>query len=203
MFTGIIEHLGTVAAHHHTEEGSQLTVTVTPQLASQLFLGASIAVDGVCTTVVEKTETTFSVVASPETLRCTIMGQYRPGTPVHLELPVTLQTPLGGHYVTGHVDTVATVDGIQPEGVSFIFRFNWLDPQWRRFVVEKGSIAVNGISLTVNQVTPEGFTVAIIPHTWEQTTLKSAQVGDRVNVETDLIGKYMVRLAEPYLAALK
>ncbi|MBX2859824.1 MAG: riboflavin synthase [Vampirovibrio sp.] len=196
MFTGLIEAVGDIQTTDHTASGSTLTVAVDSAFLKDAKLGDSIAIDGVCTTATNLTDTTFTFQASPETLRKTAMAAYAPGRRVNLELPLLPTQRLGGHFVTGHVDGTATLAGKQPEGNSVILTFAWNQPELAPFFVPKGSVAVHGSSLTVNEVTDKAFTVAIIPHTLTHTNLGDVAVGDTVNIETDLLGKYMLRFAQ-------
>jgi riboflavin synthase len=155
-------------------------------------LGASIAVNGACLTVVEKGKRDFTVDVSPETLIRTNLEQLGKGSLVNLERPMRLQDRLGGHLVTGHVDGVGTVAAIDKKGDFTFFNFR-VPQQLGSLVVSKGSVAVDGISLTVNERRRQGFSVAIIPFTLQHTNLRALRVGDKVNIETDLIGKYVRR----------
>jgi riboflavin synthase len=156
-------------------------------------LGASIAVNGTCLTVVKKGKGKFTVDMSPETLKRTSLKDLRPGSFVNLERPMRLNDRLGGHLITGHVDGVATLASIEKKGEFTFFKFRLL----RRLgviLVSKGSVAVDGISLTVNECGAGQFSVAIIPFTLRHTNLRARRVGDKVNIETDLIGKYVHNL---------
>ena len=189
MFTGLIEDVGKISALR-LKQGST-SVTVRTKLAVRSMpLGASVAVNGACLTVVKKLRGGFIVDVSPETLACTNLGRLSVGSPVNLEQPMRLQERLGGHLVTGHVDGVGTVTSIRKQGEFTIYSFR-LAPALGRLLVFKGSVAVDGISLTVNQCRRTGFSVAIIPFTLRHTNLQGRRVGDKVNIETDLIGKYV------------
>jgi len=153
-------------------------------------MGASVAVNGACLTVVKKLKNAFTVDVSPETLACTDLGALEPGSLVNLEQPMRLNERLGGHLVTGHVDGVGTVAAIEKQGEFTIFTFRVAN-ELGRLLVSKGSVAVDGISLTVNQCRRQHFAVAIIPFTLQHTNLQGRRVGDKVNIETDLIGKYV------------
>jgi riboflavin synthase len=195
MFTGLIEEIGTLSAIETTAEGSRITVSAALVL-EDLKLGDSVAIDGACTTVVALSESTFSIEATPETLSKTTFAHYEQGGRVNLERPLLPVSRLGGHYVTGHVDGLAEIVQILPQGNSQLYRFKVQNPELLPLLVEKGSVAVNGISLTVNAVIHEAFAVAIIPHTLTHTTLGDKQVGDLVNIEMDLLGKYVQRLMQ-------
>lgn len=193
MFTGLIEEVGRVQAVETTAAGSRMTIEAGVVL-TDAEPGASIAIDGVCTTVVEMTERSFTIEASPETLSKTVFGEYQPGRRVNLERTLTPTTRIGGHFVTGHVDGTATVLEKFEEGNSRVFRFVLNDKTLAAYLIPKGSVAVNGISLTVNRVEDAEFTVAIIPHTLAHTSIGDVNPGDTVNIETDLLGKYVHRL---------
>ena len=196
MFTGLIEEVGTITAVDATEAGSRITVAAQTVLADAK-LGDSIAIDGACTTVVAMAGTgpdSFAIEASPETLSKTNFSAFKPGRRVNLERPLTPESRIGGHYVTGHVDGLAKVVSVTPEGNSIIYVFEVETPELAELFVSKGSVTVLGISLTVNVVEGKRFSVAIIPHTLAHTNLGDYEVGDSVNIETDLLGKYVRRL---------
>ena len=175
-------------------------VTVATELAANEFpVGASICVSGACMTVVEFREARFAFDVSLESLRCTTIGELRPGDRVNLERSVRLHDRLGGHLVSGHVDGVGHVVSIAEQGESWIYRFR-LPPGTGRLTVEKGSIALDGISLTCFNCADDHVDVAVIPHTREVTTLGLKRAGDAVHVELDLLGKYVERLLEARLA---
>ena len=189
MFTGLIEDVGTIAALR-LRNGSAVVTVRTKLPVGKMTMGASVAVNGACLTVVKKLKNAFTVDVSPETLACTDLGALKPGSLVNLEQPMRLNERLGGHLVTGHVDGVGTVVMIEKQGDFTIFTFQ-VARELSRLLVSKGSVAVDGISLTVNQRRPRRFAVAIIPFTLEHTNLQGRRVGDKVNIETDLIGKYV------------
>jgi riboflavin synthase len=197
MFTGIVEELGSVR-----EIGPRLVVSCRTVLADT-EVGASIAVNGVCLTVVERGREGLSFDLSEETLRRSDLGRLAPGRPVNLERPVTLATRLGGHLMQGHVDGVGEVTAVEPEDAGGA-RMRVSPPlELFRYVVEKGSIAVDGVSLTVAGLGDDSFWVALIPHTLAVTTLGVTRVGDPVNLEVDLIAKHVERLlVEPTSADL-
>jgi riboflavin synthase len=189
MFTGLIEDVGTVGALR-AQKGA-VVLTVQSKLSVRWMpLGASIAVNGACLTVVKKMRGAFTLDVSPETLSRTNLGKLSVGSLVNLEQPMRLNERLGGHLVTGHVDGVGAIAAIKAEGDFTIFTFR-VSPRLGGLLVSKGSVAVDGISLTVNQCQPERFSVAIIPFTLRHTNLRARGVGDNVNIETDLIGKYV------------
>jgi riboflavin synthase len=189
MFTGLIEDVGRVRSVHMKQGAAVLTVETRLSVRT-MPLGASVAVNGACLTVVKKFSRAFTVDVSPETLARTNLKMVSVGSLVNLEQPMRLQERLGGHLVTGHVDGVGTVAAIRGQGEFTIFRFR-LSSRLGSFLVSKGSVAVDGISLTVNDCRSSGFSVAIIPFTLRHTNLQARRVGDKVNIETDLIGKYV------------
>lgn len=190
MFTGLIEDVGTVAALTPVESGVRIRVR-TP-LAAALANGDSIAVSGVCLTVVGQTDATFDAEIGPETQRVTILGRLQPGVLVNLERPLRADSRLGGHFVQGHVDGTGRVTSVRPAA-----DFRWLTVDYpehlRPYLIMKGSIAVDGISLTVAGMTEDSFDVQIVPYTWAQTSLRTRAVGEAVNLECDMIGKYVAR----------
>jgi riboflavin synthase len=193
MFTGLIEAIGEVAEMKPTTTGFRLRLT-TP-IAPDIVPGDSLAVNGVCLTAVSSDSTGVHADISPETARVTALGSLRRGALVNLERPLRADARLGGHFVQGHVDATGTVQDIRPDGDSF-----WLTVDYPAslapYIVRKGSIAVDGISLTVAGVGDRQFDVQIIPYTWEHTNLHLATPGDLVNLECDILGKYVVRVAE-------
>ncbi len=193
MFTGIIEELGVVRANDRHHDGARLHVACTAVL-TDLALGASIAVNGCCLTVVDLTDDGWTADVQPESLERTTLGGLAPGDPVNLERPLRLADRLGGHLVQGHVDTVGTVTGRIPEADSSTRLAIGTTDALLRYVVEKGSVTVDGVSLTVTDTTDDGFGVALIPHTLAVTTLGVRHPGDPVNLEADLVAKYVERL---------
>jgi riboflavin synthase len=185
VFTGLIREVGRVVAF----EGGRLTI----EAAQEAALGDSIAIDGVCLTVVAQQDGTLAFEAVPETLARTSLGRLEPGSRVNLEPALRAGDPLGGHYVQGHVDGVGTVRSVEAEGEG---KRIWTDTpgDLLRYVVEKGSIALQGTSLTVAAVDDQGFAVALIPHTLQETTLDRLTVGDPVNLEVDVLAKYVEKL---------
>ena len=193
MFTGIVTDLGRVRSIR-TEGDTRIEIETAYDMTA-VPIGASIACSGVCLTVIDRASGWFAVQASAETVSCTTLGEWREGTPVNLERALKLGDELGGHLVSGHVDGVGTILSITPEGDSRRFLFE-APPALARFIAPKGSVAIDGISLTVNEVTGDRFGVNIIPHTWTVTNLGAAQPGDRVNLEIDLLARYVARLME-------
>ena len=199
MFTGLVEGVGAIVALATGPEGLRLTVK-TSFPATELTLGESVAVAGACLTVVALAPPAASFEVSPETLACTTFPLKKVGDRVNLERALRLGDRLGGHLVTGHVDGVGVVRELRPGPAHIQMKFE-LPGALSPFVIEKGSIAVDGVSLTVNAVKGNTFTVNLIPHTARETTLAALKVGDRVNLETDLIGKYVARLLSRDAAA--
>ena len=192
MFTGIVEEVGDVVAAELRPEGARLRIRA-PQLAPLARLGDSIAVSGCCLTVVERDGDVVAFDAVPETLSRTTLGTLVAGRRVNLEDSLRAGEPLGGHIVQGHVDGVGEVASREPEGDGARLAVR-APGDLRRFLVEKGSIAVAGVSLTVAAYDDQGFTVALIPHTRAVTTLGALAPGTRVNLEADLVGKYVEKL---------
>jgi riboflavin synthase len=189
MFTGIITHLGTV----REKTVSDLKIQTSPDLLKKLTLGTSIAVDGICLTVVSRDKTSFTINFMPETAAKTNIQNLKTEDKVNLELPATADTLLSGHIVQGHIDGVGKIKSIVKKGNSYIFAFS-IPKNLNKYIAEKGSISINGISLTVISVTKDEFTVGIIPHTWDHTMLHQAQAGVLVNLEVDVLAKYIENL---------
>ena len=194
MFTGIVEELGTVAAIDVNSSGGRLTLNA-PMVSQGLRVDESVATNGVCLTAVAVNEPRLEVDLAPETLSRTNLGALQPGDRVCLERSVTLQTRMGGHLVQGHIDGTATIVEVEPEGIQRTMRFE-AGPEIMRYVVAKGFVALDGVSLTVVDCDASGFSIALIPHSADLTTLGFKRVGDRVNVEVDMIAKYVERFVE-------
>ncbi|WP_166355064.1 riboflavin synthase [Phytoactinopolyspora limicola] len=194
MFTGIVEELGRVIKLDAAETSARLTVHG-PLVASDAVHGASIAVNGVCLTVVDVDDTSFTVDVMQETLRRSAIAHLTPDDPVNLERAVKASDRLGGHIVQGHVDGVGVVRSRTPGERWDVVRFSLPEPV-RRYVVEKGSIAIDGVSLTVSGLGSDWFEVSLIPTTLELTTLGTRQPGEEVNLEVDVIAKYVERLLD-------
>jgi riboflavin synthase len=192
MFTGIVEELGEIVAIEHGADSAVVRVRG-PLVTSDATPGASIAVNGVCLTVVEHDGQTFSVDVMAETLNRSSLGSLRAGTKVNLERAMAASTRFGGHIVQGHVDGTARILARRPGDRWEVVQLT-LPPELSRYVVEKGSITVDGVSLTVSAVTDDTFSVSLIPTTLELTTLGHKAVGDAVNLEVDVIAKYVERL---------
>lgn len=189
MFTGIITNLGKLKS----QEGAVFTFAAPRSFCRKISKGTSIAINGACLTVFRKTQQTFTVEIMPETLRRTSFERLQTSSLVNLELPATVQTFLSGHIVQGHVDGVGVVNRIVSQGNSKIFVIS-IPRSLSKYIVEKGSIAVNGISLTVIAAGSEDFTIGIIPYTWIHTMLHQLKVGDEVNLEVDILAKYSEKL---------
>ena len=194
MFTGIITHLGAVQTIDAMGGDVRLRVSMGPPF-EQLVRGESIAVNGVCLTVVDFDQTSFWADVSTETLACTTLRQWVPGDLLNLERALAAGDRLGGHMVSGHVDAVARVVSISPDARAQRWQFSVPKPLLR-FIASKGSIAVDGVSLTVNQVDEAGFDVALIPHTVAHTAFQNSTVGSLVNIEIDVVARYVARLQE-------
>jgi riboflavin synthase len=193
MFTGIIQAVGKIAAIEQKGGDACLRIDTGGLDMSNVNTGDSIAVSGVCLTAVEHSASGFIADVSGETLSRTTLGERRPGDAVNLEKALTLNTPLGGHLVSGHVDGVGTVVSRKTEGRSVQLHFEAPDAL-ARYIAEKGSICIDGVSLTVNAVNGAKFDVNVVPHTLAQTTLDSFQPGSKVNLEVDLLARYLERL---------
>jgi len=194
MFTGIVEEMGAITVMRKTLAGTKLTILASTVMGD-LKIGDSVSVDGICLTVVSRSERDFSVEVSPETLSVTTLGNFAVGMPVNLERAMRLNERIGGHLVAGHVDGVGVIRNRRQDANAIMFAIE--APQHiLRYCVIKGSITVDGISLTINDVNEKGFSVAIIPHTAKVTTLGLKQMNDPVNLESDLIGKYVERLLQ-------
>ena len=201
MFTGIVTDMGEVIAIE--KRGDTRLTIATAYDPDGIAIGASIACSGCCLTAVETGRLQdgrgfFAVDASAETLARTTLGSWKVGTRINLERPLKMGDELGGHVVSGHVDDVGEIVAIEPEGDSLRFRFR-VSPAISRFIASKGSVALDGTSLTVNEVESDEFGVNIIPHTQAVTTWGKAKAGDRVNVEIDMLARYVARLSETRL----
>jgi riboflavin synthase len=192
MFTGLIEGTGTLLRTERHGPDARMVISPDFQLDNPV-LGESIAVDGACLTVVDFDRSCFGADVSAETLARTTLGRKNSGGRLNLERALKLGDRLGGHLVSGHIDGIGVLKERRPEGRSLRLAFE-LPREMMRFVVEKGSIAINGISLTVNGVSAAGFDVNVVPHTASMTTLADLKIGSEVNIETDLVGKYLHRL---------
>jgi riboflavin synthase len=189
MFTGLIEALGTVQ-RVETEGAGRRLILSAPTLATEMNVGDSLAVNGACLTVVERSGDQLHFQAGPETLRWTNLGELKPGDPINLERPLTATDRLDGHFVQGHVDGLGRIDQRIRHGDWELVWFS-CPPELSAQMVSKGSVAVDGISLTVVDVAADRFSVALIPHTLTHTTLGRKKAGDSVNIETDILAKYV------------
>lgn len=197
MFTGLVEEVGRIRAI--APEGPGVRVTIDARTVCEgVAIGDSIAVDGICLTVVAADEAGFAVEAVAETLRRTGLGQRRAGDAVNLERALAASARLGGHIVQGHVDGTGTITAIDPEGQGVLMRIEAPEAVLR-YVVEKGSVAVDGVSLTVAGRDAAGFIIALIPHTLQATTLGGHEPGRIVNLEVDVVAKYVEAFTRPYL----
>lgn len=192
MFTGIIEELGSVRSIEERGENARIVITANV-VTEGTNHGDSISVNGVCLTALDIQPDSFAADVSRETLLRSTLGRLNPGAPVNLERAVTPATRLGGHIVQGHVDARGQFAGVEDHGESWTLRIKY-PPEIARYLVFKGSVAVEGISLTIAGLTDEYFEIAIIPKTWEVTNLSHLTPGDDVNIEVDVIGKYLERL---------
>jgi len=196
MFTGLIGAVARIERIETTGVNRRLWIARPAEGFENLALGESIAVDGACLTVETVSPDRMGLFASAETLERTTLGAKREGDRVNLERSLALGDRMGGHIVTGHVDGVGRFLGAEKRGEDFRCDFEIPEPRWRPYVVEKGSVAIDGISLTVAALDGDRFSVAVIPFTWEHTTLGLRRPGDRVNMEFDIIGKYILRHLE-------
>ena len=192
MFTGIIEELGSVRSIEERGENARIVIDARVVIEGTNH-GDSIAVNGVCLTALDLHDDSFAADVSRETLQRSTLGSLKPGTPVNLERAVTPATRLGGHMVQGHVDATGKFVSVEDHGDSWTLRIGF-PPEIARYLVYKGSVAVEGISLTIAHLGEDYFEIAIIPKTWEVTNLSHLQPGDGVNLEVDVIGKYVERL---------
>lgn len=208
MFTGIVEHIGTVAEYKELDEtlsggnGVSVTIKDAAPVLSDCHIGDSIACNGICLTVTEFDSNSFKVGISPETVSRTDISSWKTGTKVNLERAVSQDVRFGGHYVQGHVDTVATIKSRTVDGNSIVFGFKLGEQSYEKFIVEKGFISLDGTSLTVTTIDDDGtFYIAMIKHTQEHVIMQLKQVGDLVNVEVDVTGKVIEKQIEVHLQA--
>lgn len=195
MFTGIVLKTGVLLSLEHKAD---ITLTVETGILPGVKIGDSVAVNGACLTIIafanEKNRCSFNL--SKETLKRSNLGDLPRGSLVNLELPLTLQDFLGGHLVSGHLDGVVRIKAIQKRADSTTFSFVYQQRDWAKFLVHKGSVTLNGVSLTLAEVRQTFFSVEVIPHTLATTNLKYAKIGERINLELDLIGKYLYNLRD-------
>ena len=192
MFTGIIEAVGTLAGIRRGGQSARLTVHA-PGVAESVEMGDSVAVNGICLTAVAREGVNLSFDAVPETIQRTSLKAARVGDRVNLERALAAGQRMGGHFVQGHVDGAGIIQSIKPEDNARVLSIA-LPPDLARYLIPKGSVSVDGVSLTVMDANPESFTVSIIPHTWEHTNLKDRRTGDSVNIEVDMLAKYVEKL---------
>ena len=192
MFTGIITDIGTVTRVDDTRGDKRFEITTSWDM-TDVPMGASIACSGCCLTVVAKTKNSFTVDVSAESLSKTNLGSWVEGTKINLESSLKFGDELGGHLVSGHVDGIATLESITPDGDSYRLKVRAPEPL-KQFVAQKGSVALNGISLTVNEVEDDIFGINIIPHTWQVTTMGQVKAGDKINMEVDMLARYVARI---------
>lgn len=197
MFTGLIETQGIITRTEHVSGGMRLEVYA-PEFGRDMTLGDSVAVDGACLTIAKFIRGAFLVDVSQETLDRTTLGKLAQGGHVNLERALRLSDRLGGHMVSGHVDAVGHVVMRQPAGNATLYRFS-VPAELAPYLVEKGSVAVDGISLTIAQLNEDGFSAAVVPHTESVTTLKEKPIGAPVNVEADIMAKYVKRYVDFYI----
>jgi len=195
MFTGIIEALGTIT--HIKEEGTNKHFTLKSPISNELKIDQSIAHNGACLTVVALGENTHTVTAIDETLKRTDLGHWAVGKEVNLERAMSANARLDGHFVQGHVDDTGTCIGIKDQNGSWYFTFRY-SPTPEHLLIDKGSVTINGTSLTVCEPTADTFSVAIIPYTYEHTVFHQLKIGDTVNLEFDMIGKYITKYMQLY-----
>ena len=193
MFTGLVEDVGTVARADRRSDALVLAIRPGSIPLGELTIGESVCHDGACLTVTEIGRETFSVLAGAETLGRTTLGNLRVGKRVNLERALQVGDRLGGHWVTGHIDGTGEMAIRRDLGANLVLGFRAV-PALLKYIVEKGSIAIAGVSLTVNSVDADGFTIAIIPHTRDHTTLGDLAIGDRVNLEVDILAKHVEKL---------
>jgi len=187
MFTGLISGTGKFLS---LKKSGDPVLTLETEFDREVAEGDSVAVNGACLTVVERGEA-FSFNVSRETLERTNLADQRKGDLLNIELPLTLSDLVSGHLVSGHIDGAARLRSVKRMKGSIRFTFGYTHPEWRKYIIDKGSIAVNGISLTVNEVRSSVFSVEVLPYTFQKTNLKALSVGHRVNIELDLVGKYI------------
>ncbi|KAL9600691.1 MAG: hypothetical protein Q9219_003021 [cf. Caloplaca sp. 3 TL-2023] len=204
MFTGIVETIGTVTSLTPSPTGTTLTITDCAPLLTDAHLGDSISINGTCLTLTSFTASTFTVGVSPETLRRTNLGALAPSSPVNLERAVSATTRMGGHFVQGHVDTVATIVAVREDGEARVLRLRPRERGVLRYVVEKGYVCLDGASLTVTAVEDEEgwWEVMLIAYTQEKVVTAGKGVGEEVNVEVDMVGKYVEKSVRGYFEGL-
>ncbi len=194
MFTGLVEEIGDIAEKIKTGDGFKFKITA-KKVIEDLDIGSSIAVNGCCLTVVEKDKNIFAVDTIEETLKKTNLGRTNVGDKVNLERPLKADARLGGHFVLGHIDTVGIVEDIQELSNSHFMKISF-PAEFSQYLIYVGSVAIDGTSMTVAQLGENNFSIGIIPHTWEETIFSQKKIGDSVNLEFDVLGKYVERIME-------
>lgn len=196
MFTGLIEEVGIIKSIQPIGSGKKITVQG-EKIFDDLKIDDSVAMNGVCQTVINRTNNTFDVIAIEETLRKTTLGNYNAGKKINLERAAKVGDRIGGHIVQGHVDCTGNILTIQSETAGKLI---WVSfpKEFKKYIVKIGSICINGVSLTVAKLEDLKFMTAVIPHTWAMTTFNELSIGDEVNLEFDIIGKYIENMVEPY-----
>lgn len=192
MFTGLVEEVGEIQEARSIGGGRRFKIKAS-EILSDISIDDSICLNGCCLTAVEFDKNSFSADAIEETLRKTNLGEFRPGKKVNLERALLPNKRLGGHFMQGHIDSTGKIISIIKESTGTLVKISF-DVNYRKYLINVGSIAVNGCSLTIAKIESTTFTVAVIPHTWENTVFKFAQSGDTVNLEFDMIGKYIENL---------
>ena len=195
MFTGIVTDIGTVT--EYIKNNDLYMVIKTSYHVNDINIGASIAHSGVCLTVIKKFTDSYAVQVSDETINRTNIGSWQKGTQINLERSLRLQDEIGGHIVSGHVDGLVNINAVESIGESYKLTLLASD-ELKYFIAEKGSVAIDGVSLTVNTVNDNKFSVNVIPHTWKNTTLSNLAVGNRAHMEIDILARYAARLNEKY-----
>jgi riboflavin synthase len=189
MFTGIIEEIGSIANIHQTEVTNILTV-IADKVLEDMHLGDSIAVNGVCLTVTSFSGNQFTVDVMPETVKATSLHLLKRGSKVNLERAMSASGRFGGHFVSGHVDGLGKIKNKRPMGNAVYYEIE-VAPEWMSYIIFKGSVAVDGTSLTVFEISDKSFTISLIPHTMRETVIAHKSTGDLVNIECDMLGKYI------------
>ena len=194
MFTGLVEEKGILSDKLPTGDGFQFTIKA-KKIMDDLEIGSSIAVNGCCLTVVKKTDDSFSVDTIEETLKKTNLGVLKQGEKVNLERPLRADARLGGHFVLGHIDTIGRVEDVKELSNSHWVTISFKE-EFKHYLIYVGSIAIDGVSMTVAELKDNTFSVGIIPHTWKETIFADKKIGDTVNLEFDVLGKYVERIME-------
>ncbi len=188
MFTGLVSGLGEFRS---LDKSGDPVLKLTTEFPREVANGDSVAVNGSCLTIVKIAGDEYSFNVSRETFKKTNLADHMKGDLMNIELPLTLNDLVSGHLVSGHIDGVARVRSIARKKGSIRFVFGFTTPEWRKYIIEKGSVAINGVSLTVNEITSSTFSSEILPFTFEKTNLRTLSIGKRVNIELDLVGKYL------------